>query len=69
MMRREDRVAGTGSHCPTSGIWESTQDPAERITLQRGDLMPPLNGAAVQWRFLPQPTAFQTQRRRRYSHD
>jgi hypothetical protein len=64
LMRREDRIARTGSHCPTPGTWESTPDPTVRITLQSGDLMPPLNGTAVQWRFLPQPTAFHYQRRK-----
>ncbi|MFF1831381.1 hypothetical protein [Paenarthrobacter sp. NPDC058040] len=57
LMRRDDRLAETGSHCPTSGIWESIPEPLVRITLHRGDLIPPLNGAAVQWRILPQPTA------------
>lgn len=52
-LRREDTVASTGAHCPATGTWESAQEPVRQINVQRGDLMPPLNGMAVQWNFTP----------------
>lgn len=51
-LHAEDRVASTGNHCPTSGVWEPAATPGIRITLHRGDVVPPLNGASAQWKLL-----------------
>ena len=51
VLRHEDRVAVTGGHCPTTGVWSSASMPSAPIVLRRGELMPPLEGRAVEWHY------------------
>lgn len=55
VLRREDRVAFTGGHCPTSGAWAPAFSPSTPVVLHRGELMPPLDGCAVEWRYAASP--------------
>lgn len=50
-MRYEDRRAATGAHCPTSGDWTTPAWPALTIFIPKGDVMPPLDGVAVEWHY------------------
>ncbi|WP_077488685.1 hypothetical protein [Sinomonas mesophila] len=51
VLRREDRVAVTGGHCPTSGAWAPESQFSAPVILRRGELMPPHDGLAVEWHY------------------
>ena len=55
LLRREDRIAVTGCHCPTSGAWAPALAPSAPVVLRRGELMPALWGRSVEWHFTPLP--------------
>ena len=55
VLRREDRVAVTGGHCPTTGAWAPAFAPSTPIVLRRGELMPPFDGLAVEWHYMAAP--------------
>ena len=61
-LRREDRIAVTGGHCPTSGAWVPESTPSAPIVLRRGEVMPPLDGRAVQWHYTPAPSPWLAKR-------
>lgn len=52
-LRTEDRVAATGTYCPTSGMWITPTWPEAAIVLLRGELMPMMNGVSVNWSYEP----------------
>jgi hypothetical protein len=47
-------AARTGSHCPASGIWTTAAaDEALNAWFPEGGIMPPSQGAAATWTYLP----------------
>lgn len=49
LLRREDKVASTGQHCPAAGVWRAANAPALRIALRRGEIMPAPEGRPALW--------------------
>lgn len=47
--RRSRYTAGTGSHCPISGIWAPEGDVEKSMQLLEGSIMPPRGDVAVDW--------------------
>lgn len=47
--RRSRYTAGTGSHCPISGIWAPEGDVAKSMQLLEGSIMPARGDSAVDW--------------------
>ena len=45
-------VAGTGSHCPVSGIWAPAGERDADVRVLEGSIMPTHRSAAVIWQFV-----------------
>ena len=45
-----DRIARTGQRCPRSGVWESQDSPSTTVSIAVGEIFPPHNKKAVEWR-------------------
>ncbi|PRB41057.1 hypothetical protein CQ020_14240 [Arthrobacter sp. MYb23] len=50
--RRSRFTAGTGSHCPISGIWAPEGDIEKSMRLLEGNIMPARGDSAVDWQLL-----------------
>ncbi|KUM42100.1 hypothetical protein AR689_00535 [Arthrobacter sp. EpRS71] len=50
--RRSRFVAGTGSHCPISGIWAPAGETEKGLRLLEGSIMPVHDNSAVDWQLV-----------------
>ncbi len=51
LLRHQDRVTRTGSLCPTSGAWTCEAWPCAAVVVLEGEVMPALEGEAVEWHY------------------
>ncbi len=45
-------MAGTGSHCPISGIWAPAGDMGQSLQVLEGSIMPTHGDSAVDWQLV-----------------
>ncbi len=45
-------MAGTGSHCPISGIWAPVGDMGQGLQVLKGSIMPTHGDSAVDWQLV-----------------
>lgn len=45
-------IARTGSNCPESGVWQVVGTPSTTAPIAKGNVMPPYNGQAVDWKLI-----------------
>jgi hypothetical protein len=51
-LNKRGLVAGTGSHCPVSGIWVPAEERETGLVVLEGSIMPAHRSAAVDWQLV-----------------